>query len=92
MNLKIILIIIIAVRDKKEWVENSNTSAFAVLPALTHRKQMSLANVLASGINNGNMSGHSFKDIHIGGSAKAHLGDTYHFGAYTLNNSFKSER
>jgi nucleoside phosphorylase len=41
------------------------------------------------GRDNRSQLGHGYRDIHIGEGAKAHLGDTYHFGAYTLDAFFE---
>ena len=41
---------------------------------------MSLLNVLGRGRDNGSLAGHTYQGIDIDGNARAHLGDTYHFG------------
>jgi hypothetical protein len=35
------------------------------------------------GKDNGSPSGHRYQDVHIGGAAKAHLGDTINYGKLT---------
>jgi hypothetical protein len=41
---------------------------------------MSLLNVSGCGRDNGSPAGQTCKDVHIDGSARAHLRDTYHLG------------
>jgi len=45
---------------------------------------MSFSEGSSRGTNNGSQPGHKFEHVHIDKGAKAHLGDSYHLGTYTL--------
>jgi hypothetical protein len=50
---------------------------------------MSTLDVPHRGKDDGSLAGHrSYRDVHIGGNARAHLGDTYHNYGLQVGQSF----